>query len=423
MRWSTDRICLADPTFNFDSDASKNSLFDVAREFPGVLEAELVSRVEAGSNLPRLVKAYLSESLTRDAGPVRDYLATPNTSAAKGAALIAGRELTHDLCVRYLESYVAAASGGDRTPGAWQPTRDLEEVIALTPRSSFFAAIARFGPETPPEDISGLCQLMARHGRDGDRGSPAVAPELQADVVRTLQNWAEALLSSSENRRHLADLAGAMQRVPDPTHVNLLDRMLRRDQDVHAQARQAYKANPRDDRALQEVRISHNWTYRDTLVTIGNDPASTVLTDHLSDEYFGLDAAVGLMLIWRKRNGRDAHIRPGIWPDVDATVANREARTIDPRATTPEAEAIFARVEALLSGREPEHFDRAAAMAGAATLLPHGDKTGILERLLAARLPASNSYGLLSRMAVGGIIVKAGDVMAGLEFALAEIRN
>jgi hypothetical protein len=414
---------LADPTFNFASDASKNSLFDVAREFPNVLNAALVSQIEAGKELPRHAKDYLSETLTRDVGPVREYVATPSTSAAKGAALIAGRELTHDLCLRYLASFAAAASGGDRSQGAWQPTRDLEAVLALTPMSSFFAAIARFGPQTPPEDISRLCLLVARHGRDSERGSRTLSAKLQANVVRALQNWAEALLSSSNNRRHLADVAGAMQRVPDPTDIDVVDRMLRRDQDVHAQARQAYKANPRDDRALQEMRISYSWTYRNALVAIGTDSATRVLTDHLSDEYFGSEAAIGLALIWRMRHGREGQIRPGIWPDADAIVANRESRRIDPNVTTSEAEAIFACVETLLSGGEPEHVRRAASMASAATLLPHGDKTGILGRLLAARLPASNTYGLLSHMAVGGIIVKAVDVMAGLESALAEIKD
>jgi NACHT conflict system protein len=414
---------LADPTFNFASDASKNSLSDVAREFPNMLNAALVSQIEAGKELPRHAKDYLSETLTRDVGPVREYMATPGTSAAKGAALIAGRELTHDLCLRYLASYAAAASGGDRSQGAWQPTRDLEAVLALTPTSSFFAAIARFGSSTPPEDISGLCRLMARCCRDVDRGRATLSTELHPDVFRTLQNWAEALLLSSNDRSQLADLAGAMQRVPDPTHVDVLDRMLRRDQDLHAQARQAYKANPQDNSALQDIRIWHNWTYRDALVAVGTDPATSVLTVHLSDEYFGLDAAVGLMLIWRKRHGREGQIRPGIWPDADAIVANRESRKIDPGATTPEAEAIFARVETLLSGGEPDDVRRAASMASAATLLPHGDKTGILGQLLAAGLPASNTYGLLSHMAVGGIILKAVDVMAGLESALAEIKD
>jgi hypothetical protein len=93
---------LADPTFNFDSDASRNGLSYVAREFPDVLSAAMVNRIEAGKELPRHVKDYLRETLTRDAGPVREYMATPSTSAAKGAARIAGPELTHDLCLRYL---------------------------------------------------------------------------------------------------------------------------------------------------------------------------------------------------------------------------------------------------------------------------------------------------------------------------------
>jgi hypothetical protein len=401
----------------------RHTLRDVAREFPDVLSAAMVSLIEAGKKLPLHAKDYLSETLTRDVGPVREYTATPGASVAKGAALIAGRELTHDLCLRYLASYAVAASGGDRSQGAWQPTSDLEAVLALTPTSSFFAAISRFGSATPLEDISCLCRLIARYCSNVDRGRARLSAELHGDVVRTLQNWAEALLLSSNDRSQLADLAGAMQRVPDPTHVGLLDRMLRRDQNLHAQARQTYKANPRDNRALQDMRIWYNWTYRDAFVAVGTDPATSILTDHLSDEHFGLDAGVGLMLIWRKRHGRESQIRPGIWPDADTIVANRESRKIDRGATTPETEAIFARVETLLSGGEPEHVRRAAGMASAATLLPHGDKTGILEQLLAAQLPASNTYGLLSHMAMGGIIVKAVDVMAGLESALAEIKN
>ena len=250
-----------------------------------------------------------------------------------------------------------------------------------------------------------------------------MSAELHANIVRALQNWAEALLSSSNNRRHLADVAGAMQRVPDPSHADVLDRMLRRDQDLYAQARQATKPTLGMTAPYKRMRISNNWAYRHALVAIGTNTAITILTDRLSDEYFGLDAAVGLMLIWRQRHGRERQIRPGIWPDADAIVANRESRKIDPSATTPEAEAIFARVEMLLRRGEPEHANRAAAMASAATVLPHGDKTGVLGRLLAARLPASNSYGLLSHMAVGGIIVKAVDVMAGLESALTEIKH
>jgi len=161
---------LADPTFNFAADASTRSLSDVAREFPNVLNAALISRIEAGKDLPRHVKDYLSDTQIRDVGPVREYVETPSTSAAKDAALIAGRELTHDLCVRYLASYAAAANGGDRSQSAWQPTRDLETVLALTPTSSFFAAIARFGPQTPPEDISCLCWLVTGHGRDREQG-------------------------------------------------------------------------------------------------------------------------------------------------------------------------------------------------------------------------------------------------------------
>jgi hypothetical protein len=299
---------LADPTFNFASDASTRSLSDVAREFPHVLNAALISRIEAGKELPRHVKDYLSDTETRDVGPVREYVETPSTSAAKGAALIAGRELTHDLCLRYLASYAAVASGGDRSQSAWQPTRDLEAVLALTPTLSFFAAITRFGLQTAPEDISCLCWLVTAHGRDRERGSGTLSAELRANVVRTLQNWAEALLLSSSNRRHLADVARAMQRISDPTHVDVMDRMLRRDQDVHAQARQAYKANPRDNRALQEMRISHTLAYRDALVAIGTEPATTVLTDHLSDEYFGSEAAIGLAQIWRRESNSPGYL-------------------------------------------------------------------------------------------------------------------
>ncbi|MBL4644832.1 MAG: hypothetical protein JKY99_00040 [Rhizobiales bacterium] len=414
---------LADPTFNYESNAAKNALYDVAREMPNLLEVALVDLIEAGIELPWHVKGYLNELITRDTGAVREFLSTPGTDLAKGAALVAGQDLTHDLCRRYLISYAEALLQNGNTTEERRSLRDLEIAIESTPTSSFYSAITRFGPEIPLEDIGRLCDLIVRHGRDSDRKPPRLSPELLSKVAGTLKGWAEVMLSSDSNRQYLGDVARAMCCIPDPSHVGVLDRMLRRDQEVYVEARRAYLSDRRNQDAMQDAQTSYETAYRDALVVIGTDEASTVLTDHLPDPYFGAEAAVGLMLIWRKRNDRQYPIRTRNWPNAEVIIANRAFRRIDPTATTVEAETIFAQVLVFLDQGGPENLQRAAAMAGSAILMPHGDKSYDLERLLISGLSARSSYDLISHMAAGGIIVKASDVMSGLDSAIAEIED
>lgn len=413
---------LSDPAFNFRSDAARNSLFEVAREFPEILEATLVARIEAGMEIPSHAHEYVRDSAARDSDRVRVLLQAPHESAAKGAALIAGPDTTHGLCLQYLSSYAAFIQQGDRSQAAYQPTRDLEAVLALTPDSSFFEALARFNQEIGPEEISRLCRLIGAHGRDNDRNARSLTAEVGAKITRTLQLWAEALLASpAATRRHLADVAGAMRRLPDSTHAVYLARMLERDQQVYSRAHDAFRADRNDKDALHEIRTLHEWAYRDALVAVGTDEAERVLTDHLTDQYFGPQAAVGLMLIWRNENGREEEPRFGRWPDAGAAAAQRQARESAPETTTASAEAIFKVVGALLESGDPKDLVRAANMAGSAVLMPHGDKSQTLDQILAGALSPSSAYDLLSRMVMGGITVRSVDLMNAFSAAVAEV--
>ncbi len=415
---------LSDPAFNFRSDAARNSLFEVAREFPEILEATLVARIEGAMEIPSHAHEYVRDSAARDSDRVRVLLQTPHEPAAKGAALIAGLDTTHELCLQYLSNYAAFIQQGDRSQATYQPTRDLEAVLALTPGSSFFDAVARFNREIGPDEISRLCRLIGAHGRDNDRNAPSLTTEARAKITRTLQLWAETLLASpAATRSHLADVAGVMRRLPDPTHAVYLARMLERDQQVYSRAHDAFWANRNDRDALHEIRTLHEWAYRDALVAVGTDEAARVLTAHLTDQYFGPQAAVGLMLIWRNENGREEEARLGKWPDAGAAAAQRQARETAPEATTAFAEAIFKIVGALLESGDPKDLMRAANMAGSAVLMPHGDKSQALDRILAGALSPSSAYDLLSRMVMGGITVRSTDLMKALSAAVAEVKD
>jgi hypothetical protein len=415
---------LSNPVFNFKSDAARDSIFEVARNFPQVLETALVARIEAGMELPRQVQEYLGDIAGRDTDLIRDMLKTPHEAAAKRAAFIAGPDSTHELCVQYLSSHDAWAQHGERSPAAYLPVRNLENVLSLTPDSSFFEAITRFGPDISPDDVSRLCWLIEAHGKESSRGAPNPSSELGAKIIQKLQQWADALLvSSSATRRHFADVAKAMRGVPHPTHAAYLDRMLDRDQNIYRRAHEAYQIDNRNESTLHEIRTLHEWAYRDALVAVGTDEAERVLREHLSDQHFGREAAVGLMLIWRNQTDLEGQAHLGRWPDANAAAVARQFRDKNPATTTASAEAIFSTVTALLDHREPQDLLRAASMAGTAVLMPHGDKSVTLDRILAEALPPFGAYELLSRMVMGGIKVRSTDLMVGYSAAIDEVKD
>src|SRR3546814_4862372 len=113
-------------------------------------------------------------------------------------------------------------------------------------------------------------------------------------------------------------------------------------------ARTAFEADRGDMTALQEMRNSHTMDYRVTLTSIGTPEAEDVLRDHLLDPEFGVEAGIGLQVIWLAQNEPRKEDEFTRWPDFERVAANRSRdRTI----STSTAEAILAASEARKSTR------------------------------------------------------------------------
>ena len=250
----------------------------------------MIARIEAGLKLPWKPEAYLAAVAPVDAGPIREILLAEEliSEAAEDAAAVAGPEIVQVLCDRYLTAYDGYEKRSERTEAAFRPVRELMDVLERTRPSVFFAIVSKYRRGANDNEIVRLCRLIVRHGSDPNLSLLSLPGTLHTQVVKTLNDWAAALLrSTSATRGHLSDLARAMRRLPHPSQAPLLSKMLQEDLRRYRHERAAFAANPNDRAVLQEMRISHNWDYRDALAKVGSSEAAAILQSQLLDEFFG----------------------------------------------------------------------------------------------------------------------------------------
>lgn len=67
-----------------------------------------------------------------------------------------------------------------------------------------------------------------------------------------------------------------------------------------------------------------------------------------------------------------------------------------------------------------DSLTRVARFAGCAVLLPHGDRAAVFNEILGGKIPHRVRRELAQRVVVGGLVVHAGTILAGLAEAMAE---
>jgi hypothetical protein len=414
---------LADPDFDFRDDHAR-IVDEASIRFPAAVGRAMRVRIEAGLKLPWEPERYLTDVPLLEEGPVREMLTAEDLSgdAAKNAALVAGSGIIKILCDRYLRAQEVYDSRSERSEAAYRPVKMVTEVLERTNATALLAVIASYPIEMSDDDIRRLCWIVSGHRREFDL--VFLQSSTAGKAIRKMNSWARKVLrSKTATREHMAGIARALRRLPDNSQVPLLAKMLHEDLRRYSVAREAYHQNRRDDRALRELQRSHNWDYRDSLVAVGTVDASEALRSVLSDDLFGADAAIGLLLIWRQGLPKPSDDRFRVWPDYEQALVNRNASTAAPNASTSFADDIFSALEPLISSDDPHKLQRAAEMAGAAVGMPHGDRSGILDRLLASRLRARPRLDLVTKMIVGGLVVRADDLNRGLNQLFAEAKT
>src|SRR3546814_3495931 len=119
-----------------------------------------------------------------------------------------------------------------------------------------------------------------------------------------------------------------MRRLPDPTQVPLLRAMLAADLACVRAARTAFEADRGDMTALQEMRNSHTMDYRVTLTSIGTPEAEDVLRDHLLATEIGVEAGIGLQVIWLAQNETRKEDEFPRWPDFRSEEHTSELKSL-----------------------------------------------------------------------------------------------
>ncbi|UWM79478.1 hypothetical protein N1937_30210 (plasmid) [Rhizobium sp. WSM4643] len=385
-------------------DQGAYALAEAARRLPETVAATLRWRLENGLNLPFRPFGYLEAEAPADTGPLPGMLLNEEVAhdVAEHASFLVGPQTVK----RLLESLLAARRefrvAELRTQAAYAPVRKLYDILESTRASVLFEALRSCSTGCSPVEIEDLCEVITSHGRHHDRGDIPLTIEQLESAVALLNGWGRQLLSQGANRRELGALARAMRRLAHPNQVSILADMLNADLAGLSTAKAAFQKNRRNEAALDEIRSSHSHGYRLSLTAVGTPEAEAVLAGHLHDPEFGIEAAVGLQVIWLERN--EPRIKKAFQPrpDFERAMINRSR---DRGTTTESAEAILQAAElAKTDGTQAGHR-RAMKFAGCAALLPHGQRADFYNELISADVDPRAKLDLATGMLVGGLRV------------------
>ncbi|MBT1157117.1 hypothetical protein J1C56_16090 [Aminobacter anthyllidis] len=411
---------LKDPAFSF-KDRGHHITHDAWIRFPRRVAVALKWRVENALDVPYQPHRYLEGVEPTDNDPVATLtLQDDNSDRLSVVCFLAGHNTVRELVVRYLDARSKFQADGERTEAAYKPSQTLANKLESTRASVLVDVLQEFAEGRTPDEIHDLADIISRHGRGGDIEHLQMPSATRPAAVKLIEGWGRQLIEKSASRHDMAKLTWAMRRVPDAGQVPILDKMIEADLAGLGAARVAFAANRSNEKALNEMRWSHVQEYRIMLTTIGTDDAEAVLKRHLLDADFGLEAAVGLQIIWQQRNEPvpdDNNRKFGGWPDFARAAANRSR---DRAQSCDTAELLLQAAETVRDGGSPKELGLAARYAGCAVLLPHGDRTAFLIDIVQADLPNQLRLEFAQRMTVGGIVVPASIIMKGLSDAMAE---
>ena len=391
------RTILARPDFPVRGDRGA-PLNEAAQLFPKAVRSAFIERIENGYTLPFRAYEYLARpnQLVED-GRIAEIVLDPTTDdeRANAAAHLVGSKTVGHL----VDQLLATAKQWRAAP---QPEKELlgkqftrlHNLLAQTDLAAFGIAILTRGTTEDPEVNYDLADLIGRHGVDHPRPEMEFPPEMRRELVGMLQRWAETLLASKNAKRsQMAEVARAVERLPAPALVPILKSMLAEDIARWTKARAEYREARAAGRE-NDAQMSYTLQYGRTFARIGNEAVVEIMLAHLANaahEAFGQQAAQVLFDIWRRQSGSD---QDGFQTFRQEFAEVRERRAARAAGRTPPATrfayATLGVVEAVLVPECGEPAQRhALRLAAVAVLMPYGNRSELVTRLLAARCPWS----------------------------------
>ena len=416
---------IASADFPVRNDHAAMALQRAYEAYPAPVREGLLRRVAARLELPYRAHELLKDAAAADAGPIAEAALDPATPerAARGAFAVIGAKTVGTLIDRLFELHKAYLDGRE---GWGRPEhkaeRDeaqrLRDAIRASRKDSFLAALLERSDTDDPVRVDFLADLFALHGGDDEEQRFDIVEDKRTVMIRTIQNWIDAMLRSAQANRHqFATVARAAARLPAPQFTPGLRDMLARDLADWARAREAYAKATRRGPASPDVNHSHMLEYQRAFAAIGDETAVGVLKAYLTDLRFGVHAAGALLEIWNRAHpsGKAPYFLFG--HDYSRAKELRRQRREAPQAlpTCDFAEAIFG--IAMSIGKkeaDPAVQRHALALAVIGLGLPHGSKRTETDGLLALPLPYAAKQRLLMAAAMAGEIIPADTLLAGI---------
>lgn len=389
--------------------------------YPGHTKRALLKRAQAGLGVPYRTEEFLKGLPVVDEGMLPEAVLEKSASGtlARLAPTLIGPRTIGKVMDRALILHEKGQEADWRVDEA---TREeyhrLKKVLAATHLPSFIQALLERAVSRSPRNIQFMADLLAGH-ETGAQEMQVLPEDLRHSLEGAIQGWIGALLGSRETTRHqLADVVRAIERLPQPQFADGLARMLQRDFADWERAREEFKKLQRRGPINPDVSMSYRLQYQRAFAAIGGDQVVALMKNYLPDKRFGVEAAVVLSDIWARENLPATEPNLYGWNNFALARANRLMRRDgqNPPPSSEPAEAIFGVVRALGTDKSDRATqEHAIKLATVALRLPHGSKRAEIDALMGLPLPFATKRGLLMATAETGEILRAHDLIAGVQ--------
>lgn len=381
-------------------DKGRSLVQEVADRFPAVAVQSLVSRLQAGQDVPNGVDEILDHAPVVDSGPIADAAMTPGSSRESSHAV---RRLIGPTTVgKMIDAFVALRASLKGKPYNKERSDEssaCEDTIIESRQESFLPALIARAHTKDVQAITALAELLHLHGRQINYPPMVLSPEDRGHLVTIILRWSETLLETPGATRHdIVHAVRAMQRVPSPQFVPLIDKMLQRDIAETAKEMEQKPAG----------RMSYDNWYRATLAAIGDEQVSSLMKAYLPDLRFGVEAAHVLLDMWHRVNPSQADRRLHVWYDYSGVKVRRDRMGKHPPVSSEAAEAIWDVVHRYGRSNEPPEWQRhAVKLACTAMRMPLGISRPEVETLSRLPLPYAAKRSLFVVSAMSGVVLSA----------------
>jgi len=417
-------------SINIDrQDAMLPLIYEAHRRYPRAVADGLLARLRAGRTLFYGADGILASAgfALEDDALVELVLVDPavHDVRAEAAASVLGPQAVGRLADAFLDvgSRLRIKGGYDKTTG--ELYRGLETRIAHVQGSSLVAAVLARSAQANNETIAQLAELLSRHpDGENDRGRPFQA-DSKLEIQGLVNDWGNRMLASQDaSRWQKAVLATLASRVPSakllPILKLLLDDNLKR---YRVFRKEAQVARWLPCVAVNEARMPMTHEYYRAFLAIKTPETAAIMQEYLADEHFGALAARVLADQWRTVNDPPMEKRFLGGFDFSGVKEKRAARAIDPDKTTTEAETIFAAIAPLIAeGASNEQKKLAVELGIVASQLPHGQRDGTIQKLIALA-PRRARAGLLLSLVLSGEVIDAKVVADGIAETFEEAKT